>query len=131
MAAHIPMSRGARPRRRPVMSSARGPGRPDPAEVGEVLLADLGEPTGVPVSLLRRAVTTSISVVVIAFIGFGLAGAILSMDVLVRGQGTLQPREIVPVVCQRTGVVREVFTSSGRTVAGGTLLFVLDSLDAG
>lgn len=80
-------------------------------------------------SIVRRVVTLTFVVFGVLLVAAVLTGLLVEMDVTIDARGTLEPVTVQPVRAQETAVVTHVPVTTGDTVASGSVLARLDSLE--
>lgn len=88
-------------------------------------LGDDGQPGG---RFVKRAVSVTLGVIALVFLGAIVVSMLVSMDVTVKSAGVLEPVNVWPVRSEAAGPIREVLVQSGDTVKAGDVVIRLDVL---
>jgi multidrug resistance efflux pump len=88
-------------------------------------LGDEGQPGA---RFVKRAVSVTLLVILVLFVGGVLASFLVKMDVTVKSAGVLEPVRVWPVRAQSAGSLREVLVRSGDTVKANDVVAELDVL---
>jgi multidrug efflux pump subunit AcrA (membrane-fusion protein) len=91
-------------------------------------LPDLGEEGQPGARFVKRAVGLTLGMLALLVVTGLLAASLISMDVTVKANGTLQPVTVHPVRAQESGPVYEVMVRTGDTVQANQVLARLDTL---
>ncbi|HEU4883371.1 MAG TPA: efflux RND transporter periplasmic adaptor subunit [Longimicrobium sp.] len=106
------------------MSQARATA-PDVIPLRLPHLGDEGQPGGL---FVKRAVSVTLGVIGLLFLGAIVVALLVSMDVTVKSAGVLEPVNVWPVRAEAAGPIREVLVHSGDTVKAGEVVIRLDVL---
>ena len=88
-------------------------------------LGDEGQPGG---RFVKRAVSVTLLVLAVLFVGALIVSLVVKMDVTVKSAGVLEPVRVWPVRAQSAGSLRNVLVASGDTVKADQVVAELDVL---
>src|SRR5687767_2163916 len=91
-------------------------------------LPDLGEEGQPGARFVKRAVGITLGLLAFLVVSGFVAASLISMDVTVKTNGTLEPVTVHPVRAQESGPMYEVLVNTGDTVRANTVLARLDTL---
>ena len=88
-------------------------------------LGDEGQPGG---RFVKRAVSVTLLVLAVLFLGALIVSFVVKMDVTVKSAGVLEPVRVWPVRAQSAGSLRNILVESGDTVKANEVVAELDVL---